>query len=103
MRLSEQHGEWVRELAGSFEVVWASSWGSKAHSILAPILGVPEFSWVPFPPIPFPPTTMIPAISTFAGDRSVAWVDDGIGPEAEEWARSVKRRRCWCRSILPSV
>jgi hypothetical protein len=85
-RFSELHGEWIRDLDRSFEVVWASAWGMVANRLLAPILAIPAFQWVPFPPTPFPPATKVPAIATFVGNRPTAWVDDGLGPDAWEWA-----------------
>jgi len=85
-RFSEHHGEWIRELARSFEVVWASAWGSVANQLLAPILRLPEFDWVPYPPTPFPPSSKVPSIAAFVGERSAAWVDDDITAEARAWA-----------------
>jgi hypothetical protein len=78
-RFAAHHGEWIRELARSFDVVWASAWGSVANRLLAPILGLPEFPWVPFPPTPFPPVTKVPSIAEYVDERAVAWVDDGDG------------------------
>jgi hypothetical protein len=85
-RFAAHHGEWIRELARSFDVVWASAWGSVANRLLAPILGLPEFPWVPFPPTPFPPFTKVPSIAEYVDERAVAWVDDGMGPDAWAWA-----------------
>ncbi len=31
--VSAQHGEWLRELMGSFELVWASTWGLKGERL----------------------------------------------------------------------
>ena len=50
MRLAKAHGEWLRELGESFDVVWASGWGFDAHRTLSPILEIPEWPWVPFHP-----------------------------------------------------
>lgn len=34
VRLARVHGEWLRELARAFEVVWASGWGAEANRLL---------------------------------------------------------------------
>jgi hypothetical protein len=101
-RFAEHHGEWIRELARSFEVVWASAWGMVADDLVAPILGLPKFRWVPFPPTPFPPSAKVPSIDLFAGDRSVAWVDDALGSDAWEWA-SVREAPTLLLPVDPAV
>lgn len=85
---SPEHGEWLVELAEHFEIVWASAWGYTAHEVLAPILSIPRFDFVRFPPPPFHPREKVPAIDAFTGDRAAAWLDDLLGPEAREWAAS---------------
>jgi hypothetical protein len=85
-RLCALHGEWLRELGEQFDLAWASAWGADAHRLLGPILGVDEFPFVPMPAIPFPPTDKVPAIESFVGERSAAWLDDVVTPEARRWA-----------------
>ena len=88
VRLARVHGEWLRELGGAFEVVWATGWGDEANSVLCPFFGLPEYAVVPMPPIPFGPEEKVPAVAEYAGERPAAWVDDSIGEHARDWARS---------------
>jgi len=87
-RLAVMHGQWLRELAGKFELAWASGWGFQAHRYLRPILDLDEFAFVPMPAIPFLPRDKVPAIAAYVGDRPAAWIDDVVLPEAIEWAES---------------
>jgi HAD domain in Swiss Army Knife RNA repair proteins len=86
VRLAAIHTGWLEELAGAFDVVWASGWGEDANRVLAPILGLPELPLVDLPPIPFEPHEKVPGIAAFAADRPAAWVDDNITSEARAWA-----------------
>lgn len=87
VRLCVVHGEWLRDLAQHFDVVWASGWGEDAQRVLGPILGLAELAYVPMPTIPFQPAEKVPAIAAFVGERPAAWLDDVITPEARAWAR----------------
>jgi hypothetical protein len=86
VRLCVRHGEWIAELTGPFEVVWASAWGSEANRLLGPLLDLPELAFVEFPPAPFPPAEKVPAISRHLGDRAAVWIDDMLTAEAHAWA-----------------
>lgn len=86
VRLCRRHGEWIAELADSFEVVWASAWGSEANRLLGPLLGLPGLAFVKFPPLPFPAALKVPAVSRHLGDRPAAWLDDMLTAEARVWA-----------------
>jgi len=86
-RLCVLHGEWLGELSSQFDLVWASARGFDAHRVLGPILGLEEFPFVPMPVTPFPPAGKVPAIATFVDERSTAWLDDVVTPEAGGWAR----------------
>jgi hypothetical protein len=86
VRLAAIHGEWLTELAETFDLAWASAWGSQAHSLLGPILRIDEFPFVPMPPVPFPPDEKVPAIARYVGERATAWVDDYVGEAAQRWA-----------------
>lgn len=86
-RLCVRHGEWLHELSEHFDLAWASAWGFDAHRVLGPILGLPEFPFVPMPAIPFPPEGKVPAIAAFVGERPATWLDDVVTPEARAWAR----------------
>lgn len=86
VRVCVDHGEWIAELAGVYEVVWATAWGEEANRLLAPLLGVPRLPVVPFPQVPFSADLKVPAIDALAGDRPAAWIDDMLGPAAYDWA-----------------
>jgi hypothetical protein len=88
VRLAPVHGDWLRELAQVYEVVWASGWGQDANRVLSPFFGLPELPLVAFPAVPFEPRVKVPAIAAFVSDRPTAWVDDLLTPEAIEWAES---------------
>ena len=84
--LTEVHGRWLRELSDSFEMVWATGWCEDANRLLAPFFGLPQWPTIPFPPVPFDPAEKVPAIDFFARERSCAWIDDNMTPEALDWA-----------------
>src|SRR5918996_10475 len=69
VRLAEVHGQWLRELSETFDVVWASGWGADAHRLIAPVLRRPRFHAVEFPPVPFEPALKVQRISSFVDDR----------------------------------
>jgi len=85
VRVCAGHGAWIAELAGVYEVVWATAWGEEANRLLAPLLGVARLPVVPFPRTPFTADLKVPAIDALAGDRPAAWIDDLLGPAAYDW------------------
>lgn len=86
--LSEGHGELLRSLSTSFELVWATAWEHKANRLISPIIGLPEL-----PVIEFPLTghdyvfRKLPAVIDSVGDRPCAWIDDEHQPAHYQWAR----------------
>jgi hypothetical protein len=88
MRLAAFHGEWLRELSAVFDLAWASAWGSQAHKLLGPILGLEEFPFVPMLPMPFPPEDKVAAVAEFVRDQAAAWIDDMLVEAAFRWATS---------------
>lgn len=88
VRLAPVHGEWLRELGASFDLVWASAWGFKAHRLLGPILDLEEFPYIPMPPSPFPAEAKVFAVAAYVKDRPAAWIDDLLTPQAFTWAAS---------------
>jgi len=86
--LSAGHGELLRELAGSFELVWATAWEHKANRLICPVLALPEL-----PVIEFPRTgtdflvRKLPGVIDSVGDRPCAWIDDDHQPDHYVWAR----------------
>ena len=86
VRLAEVHGEWLRDLADTFDLVWATGWGHQADRLIAPTLGLPRLPVIVFPGVRFVPAAKVPAIHSFVGDRPLAWLDDVITSEAQIWA-----------------
>jgi len=86
VRVCLDHGAWIAELAGAYEVVWATGWGEEANRLLGPLLGIPRLPVLPFPQVPFSADLKVPAIDALAGDRPAAWIDDMLGPVAYDWA-----------------
>jgi len=86
VRLCPAHGQWIRELADRFRIVWATGWGEDANNVLCPILDVPSFPVVPLPARPFPPQDKVLAIEAFVGHRRAVWIDDCQMPQAWAWA-----------------
>lgn len=86
VRLCADHGRWLRELAGWFEIVWATGWGEEANRLICPAFGLQPLPVIPLPSIPFDPRAKLPAVAAYAGERPVAWVDDIVTDEARAWA-----------------
>ena len=84
-RLNPIHGGWLRRLAGSYELVWATGWGDEANEHLPPILGIPELPVIRFPAVPFEPAEKVPAVNAYVGERPTAWIDDALGQDAWLW------------------
>lgn len=86
VRVCLDHGARIAELAGVYEVVWATGWGEEANRLLGPLLGTPRLPVLPFPQVPFSADLKVPAIDALPGDRPAAWIDDMLGPVAYDWA-----------------
>lgn len=78
----------LQRLSESYRLVWGTSWGASANELLAPVLGIH-----PFPvcdlfefDAPVGVTWKLPAIRSYMGERSGAWIDDEIGDDALTWA-----------------
>jgi hypothetical protein len=79
------------ELAGAFDLVWASGWEEKANEHLPHLLGLPAA--LPFLRFERSPGRAnahwkLDSIDTYAGGRPLAWVDDALSPACHEWARA---------------
>jgi hypothetical protein len=87
--LSATVGEHLRLLADAFEPVWCTGWEEKANEYLPHALGLPG----PWPHLSFDRNPgrnrahwKLDAIDGFAGERSLAWIDDAHGEACEAWA-----------------
>jgi hypothetical protein len=87
VRVNREHGLWITELLGAFDVVWASFWNEDANSILAPLLGIDPLPMLAMPSAPGPPGVKVPLVASRAGERPVTWIDDAHAPEALTWSR----------------
>ena len=98
--LSSTAAAHLLELAGVFELVWASGWEERANEHLPHLLGLP-------PELPFlrferavgrsNAHWKLDAIEAYADGRPLAWIDDALTPACHEWADAALRRRCSSR------
>lgn len=86
VRLCVVHGDWLRELASPFRLVWATAWMAEANRLIAPRLGMPELPFITFPPIAFQPLDKLPAVISFVGQSPLVWIDDALEPQMHDWA-----------------
>jgi len=85
--LSEGHGELLRSLATSFELVWATAWEHKANRLICPVISLPELPVIEFPlTAPDYLFRKLPAVIDSVGDRPCAWIDDEHQPAHYHWA-----------------
>ncbi|MFF2951852.1 hypothetical protein ACFVVU_11005 [Kitasatospora sp. NPDC057965] len=85
--LNPGHGP---ELLGlPFELVWATAWQHEANSLIAPLVGLPELPYVPWPRIdqeePDGLHWKTRVLVEWAAGRPFVWVDDELGPQDTEW------------------
>ncbi|GAA2455298.1 hypothetical protein GCM10010191_88020 [Actinomadura vinacea] len=90
VRLSSEHGAWLRELADHYELIWATTWEHHANEHLGPLLGLPDLPVVEFSTyrrqrgdprfriIQLLETHKWAPILRHADGRSFAWIDDVI-------------------------
>ena len=76
-------------LARTFELVWCSGWEEKADEHLPHLLNLPARP--PF--LTFAATTgavhwKLDSVQRHAGDRPLAWIDDGFDDSCHAWARA---------------
>ncbi len=84
--VSHEHGVWLRQLAGLFDLVWATSWGASAPRIFGGLLQLPPMPVVELRHLVRDGTPKLPDVSSFVGERALAWVDDELFEDAFEWA-----------------
>jgi hypothetical protein len=79
------------ELAGAFDLVWASGWEEKANEHLPHLLGLPAS--LPFLQFERSPGRAnahwkLESIDAYARGRALAWIDDALSPACHEWAQA---------------
>jgi hypothetical protein len=74
-------------LARVFDLVWCSGWEDKADEHLVRVLDLPVRP--PFLTFPVPTGTAhwkLASVEGHAGDRPIAWIDDGFDESCHAWA-----------------
>lgn len=81
--LNPGHGDELRELSDVFDLVWATTWGGDANTLISPVLGLPELPVVDWPGMfdESPDGTFWKTrhVLAHAAGRPFAWVDDELG------------------------
>ena len=85
---SRLHGQWLHELALSFDLVWATTWGATANTTFGHFYGLPALPHVELVDLPRIGTRKLAAVASYVGDRPVAWLDDELYEDAEAWAHA---------------
>lgn len=82
-------GNLLRELAGHFDLVWASGWEDRTTR-LARILDLPEYPYLTFGGDAQFGTAdwKLGPLGKYAEGRPLAWVDDSFDESCYRWARS---------------
>ncbi|BDM71287.1 hypothetical protein HEK616_47740 [Streptomyces nigrescens] len=88
--LNPNHGPALDALP--FDLVWATTWEEEANAFVAPVLGLPELPFIPWPsPRPEPGDGVFwktPEIVAWAKGRAFAWVDDEITEADRTWVKN---------------
>jgi hypothetical protein len=77
----------LHALANAFDLVWCSGWEEKADEHLLRVLSLPVRP--PFLTFPVPTGTAhwkLATVERYAGDRPMAWIDDGFDKSCHAWA-----------------
>jgi hypothetical protein len=85
--ISAAAAEHLLALARVFELVWCSGWEDKADEHLTRVIGLPVRP--PFLTFPVPTGTAhwkLRTVERHAGDRPMAWIDDGFDESCHVWA-----------------
>jgi hypothetical protein len=81
----------LSRLGDRYEMIWATGWEETANEHLPHLLGLPE----DLPHLSFDGRVSaeaahwkIDAISAYAGERPLAWIDDNVDESCHAWARA---------------
>jgi HAD domain in Swiss Army Knife RNA repair proteins len=80
------HGDALRRLSMSFELVWATTWEHKANQIIGPALGLQQLPVIEFNEGRAGETWKLPAVGRYVGERPFVWLDDELFQDAYRWA-----------------
>jgi len=82
---SEQHREWLGQLSGDFQLVWATTWEHSANESMSQLLELGHL-----PVIEFNrgtgDTWKLPSVREFVGAQPTAWIDDDLYSDTRTWA-----------------
>lgn len=89
VRVCQLHSGWLHELAERYDLAWGSSWTAANRETLGTVLDLPPFvAAVSLPTGQFDPALKVPAVDLVAADRPLAWIDDLLTDDADQWARA---------------
>jgi len=76
--LNPDHGRMLTDLAVEcgLDLVWATTWQHLANTMIAPLVGLPELPVIEFGDALGTAAWKWDAVTTYAGDRPLAWLDD---------------------------
>jgi len=86
VRVNPGHGTLLRRLAGTFDLMWATSWEDEANRLLVPLLGLEPLPVIPCSVRGLGQHDKFPGIARAVGDRPAVWFDDLHSVPAHEWA-----------------
>ena len=85
--LKPDHGPAL--LALPYRLVWCSTWQAQANTFIAPVLGLPELEYVPFPDSRSRPDRRLywktPYVVQWAAGRPFVWVEDEATQHDDEY------------------
>jgi hypothetical protein len=85
--LSARAARHLQALCARFDPVWCSGWEEKADEYLPHLLGLPRFPHLSFERNPGRLTHWkLPAVESYAENRSLAWIDDAFDETCFAWA-----------------
>lgn len=90
--LDPSHGPWLLSLAeaADADLVWATTWEHEANEFIAPRLGLPSLEWIDFDGRGSDHRDgrhgKVSAITAWAGERRIAWLDDEFQRADPAWA-----------------
>lgn len=88
-----RHSIYLKELAGIYDLAWASMWMNDANVVLAPLYDLEPLPFVNFTArfsydkFKTAQTFKLDAVQRFVEDRPMVWVDDDFYKDAFRWAR----------------
>ncbi|MEV5677512.1 MULTISPECIES: HAD domain-containing protein [unclassified Streptomyces] len=105
--LNPGHGDELLNLAGRYELIWATTWKDEANEWIGPHLGLPALPYIDWPEMhgsaPDGTYWKTRYVVEYAAGRPFAWVDDEITGRDREWVAAHHPGRALLRQIDPRV